>query len=162
MKNYVFALLSIGFIIFGCNKDDDDDNNNTGGDKEKITLLTNAAWKYDTAAIADKNGNPVSALPSGVIEACDKDNTITFKSDSTGVLNEGTNKCNTNDPQTTSFKWWFKENGTVLYTPDDIFGSSAFTGDFKVAELTTTRLRVTKEVTIAPYPTTNIVLYLKH
>jgi hypothetical protein len=162
MKKYVFALLSIGFIIWGCNKDDDDDNNDNSGDKEKIQLITSATWKYDTAAIADNNGNPVSALPSGIINACDKDNTITFKSDSTGVLNEGTTKCNSNDPQTTNFKWWFKENGTVLYTPDDIFGSPSFTGDFKVIELTSTRLRVTKQVTVAPYPTTNVALYLKH
>jgi hypothetical protein len=161
MKKYVFALLSIGFIIWGCGKDDDDDNNNSG-DKEKIQLITSATWKYDTAAIADNNGNPVSALPQGVIETCDRDNTITFKSDSTGVLNEGTTKCNSADPQTTNFKWWFKENGTVLYTPDDIFGSAAFTGDFKVVELTSTRLRVTKQVTVAPYPSTNVVLYLKH
>ena len=159
MKKYVFALLSIGFIIFSCNKDDD---NNNSGDKEKMTLITSAAWKFDTAAIADNSGNPVTALPPGIIQSCDKDNTITFKSDSTGVLNEGTTKCNSTDPQTTNFKWWFKENGTVLYTPDDIFGSGSFTGDFKLLELSATRLRVLKEVTVSPYPTTNVVLYLKH
>jgi hypothetical protein len=160
MKKYVFAMLSIGFIIFSCNKDDDDDKGTD--EKSKIQLITSATWKYDTAAVADKNGNPVSPLPGDVIKSCDKDNTITFKSDSTGVLNEGTTKCSSADPQTTNFKWWFKENGTVLYTPDDIFGSSSFTGDFKVIELTATKLRVTKEVTIAPFPTTNIVLVLKH
>jgi hypothetical protein len=160
MKKCVLAFLSIGFIMYACNKDDDDDK--TSGDKEKIQLITSATWKYDTAAIADNSGNPVTPLPSGVIETCDKDNTITFKSDSTGVLNEGTTKCASTDPQTTNFKWWFKENGTVLYTPDNIFGSSAFTGDFKVLELSATRMRVSKQVTVAPYPTTNIVLYLKH
>jgi hypothetical protein len=161
MKNYVLALLSIGFVIYGCNKDDNDDNS-TDDIKAKVQLMTSATWKYDTAAISDKDGNPTMALPSGIIESCDKDNTITFKSDSTGVLNEGTTKCNSGDPQTTNFKWWFKEKGTVLYTPDNIFGSTSFTGDFKVVELTTTRLRITKEVTVSPYPTTNVVLYLKH
>lgn len=160
MKNYLLALLSIGFIIWGCNKDDDDDNNNNDV-QAKVQLMTSATWKYDTAAVADKDGNPTQPLPPGIIEACDKDNTLTFKSDSTGVLNEGAQKCNSGSPQTTNFKWWFKENGTILYTPDDIFGNSAVTGDFKVIELTGTRLRVTKEVT-SPFGNQNIVLYLKH
>ena len=157
MKKFVFALLSIGLIIFSCNKDDDKKDDGTA----KMQLITSAAWKYDTAAIdADKNGTPDQALPAGYIENCDKDNTITFKSDSTGTLNEGATKCNTGDPQTTSFKWWFKDNGAVLYSPDPIFGG--FSGDAKVIELSTTKLRVTKEVTVAPFPTVNIVLDLKH
>jgi hypothetical protein len=160
MKNYVLALLSIGFIIFSCNKDDDGDNNNNN--QVKVNLITSAAWKYDTAGIGDNNGNLITALPPGTIAACDKDNTITFRSDSTGTLNEGTLKCNSGDPQTTNFKWWFKDDGATLYTPDDIFGNSSFTGDFKVLELTDSKLRVSKQVTISPYPTTNIVLHLKH
>jgi len=160
MKNYVFALLSIGFIIYGCNKDNDDDNKNDDL-KAKVQLVTSSTWKYDTAAIADKDGKPSQPLPPGTIDLCDKDNTITFKSDSTGILNEGTVKCNAGDPQTTSFKWWFKDNGATLYSPDPIFGST-FSGDFKVGELTSTRLRVLKEVTIPPYPTVTIVLDLKH
>ncbi|THU37287.1 hypothetical protein FAM09_20290 [Niastella caeni] len=158
MKNYVFALLSIGFIIFSCNKDDDDKGND---EKAKIQLITSATWKYDTAAIdADKNGTPDQPLPAGTIENCEKDNTVTFKSDSTGTVNEGATKCSPGDPQTTSFKWWFKDNGAVLHSPDPIFGG--FSGDVKVIELTTTKLRVTKEVTVAPFPAVNIVLDLKH
>jgi len=158
MKNYVFALLSIGFIIFSCNKDDNNGNDDV---KAKTTLLTSATWKYDTAAIdVDKNGTPDQALPAGYIENCEKDNTITFKSDSTGTLNEGATKCNSTDPQTTSFKWWFKDNGATLYSPDPIFGG--LSGDAKVSELTSTKLRVLKEVTVAPSYTVNIVLDLKH
>jgi hypothetical protein len=157
MKYYVFALVSIGFIVFSCNKDDDDKKDDAS---TKVQLMTSATWKYDTAAIGDNNGKPVSPLPPGAIENCEKDNIITFKSDSTGTLNEGTTKCDPGDPQTTSFKWWFKDNGAVLYSPDPIFGG--LSGDVKVIELTATKLRVTKEVTIAPYPAVNIVLDLKH
>jgi hypothetical protein len=158
MKYYVIALVSIGFIIFSCNKDDDDKKDDLSA---KIQLMTSATWKYDTAAIdVDKNGTPDQALPAGTIENCEKDNVITFKSDSTGTLNEGTTKCNSTDPQTTSFKWWFKDNGAVLYSPDPIFGG--LSGDVKVIELTATKLRVTKEVTVAPSYTVNIVLDLKH
>jgi hypothetical protein len=156
MKYYVFALASIGFVVFSCNKDDDKKDDTT----TKIQLMTSAAWKYDTAAIGDNSGKPISPLPAGAINDCEKDNVITFKSDSTGTLNAGTKKCDPNDPQTTSFKWWFKNNGAVLYSPDPIFSGQS--GDVKVIELTATKLRVTKEVTIAPYPTVNIVLDLKH
>ena len=157
MKYYVLALVSIGSIILSCNKDDDDKKDDLS---TKIQLMTTATWKYDTAAIGDNNGKPVSPLPAGAIDACEKDNIITFKSDSTGTLNEGASKCNSTDPQTTTFKWWFKDNGAVLYSPDPIFGG--LSGDVKVIELTATKLRVTKEVTIAPYPAVNIVLDLKH
>ncbi|OQP47088.1 hypothetical protein A4H97_06120 [Niastella yeongjuensis] len=156
MKKYLFALLSIGTIFYACSKDDDkkSDENNT-----KMQLITSATWKYDTAAIADDNGKPVSALPPGSIDACQKDNTITFKSDSTGTLNEGALMCS-GSSQNTSFKWWFKDNGNTLYSPDPIFGG--FNGDVKVIELTATKLRVTKQVTIAPFPTANIMIDLKH
>lgn len=158
MKKYVFALLSIGFIIFGCKKDDD----NNSGD-EKMKLITSATWKYDTIGIdGDKNGTIDQALPPGFIDNCDKDNTITFKSDSTGTLNEGATKCNSSDPQTTSFKWWFKENATVLYTPDQIFGTSYFSGDVKIGDLSSTRLRLIKDVTYPPYGTYTVILDLKH
>lgn len=157
MKNYVFALLSIGLIILSCNKDDDDDNND---DNAQVQLISSATWKYDTAAIGDDSGNPVSPLPAGTIADCEKDDTITFMSDSTGTLNEGATKCDAADPQSTSFKWWFKDNGAVLYSPDPIFGG--FSGDAKVIELTSTKLRVAKEITYAPYGTFNIVLDLKH
>ncbi len=157
MKYYVLALVSIGFIIFSCNKDDDKKDDLS----TKIQLMTSATWKYDTAAIdIDKNGTPDQALPAGTIETCEKDNVITFKSDSTGTLNEGSTKCDPGDPQTTSFKWWFKDNGAVLYSPDPIFGG--LSGDVKVIDLTAAKLRVTKEVTVAPAYTVNIVLDLKH
>jgi hypothetical protein len=157
MKYYVLALVSIGFIINGCDKDDDKKDDPS----TKVQLMTSATWKYDTASIdSDKNGTPDQPLPAGTIENCEKDNVITFKSDSTGTLNEGTTKCDPGDPQTTSFKWWFKDNGAVLYSPDPIFGG--LSGDVKVIELTATKLRVTKEVTVAPTFTVNIVLDLKH
>lgn len=159
MKKYVLALLSIGFIIWGCNKDDDDDNNNDV--QAKTQLMIAAAWKFDTAAIdSDKNGTPDQAFPPGFgIEECIKDNTITFKSDSTGNLNEGAEKCESTDPDNTAFNWWFKDNGAILYSPDPIFGG--FSGDAKVIELTGTKLRVTKEVT-TQLGTANVVLDLKH
>lgn len=158
MKKYLFAFLLIGIVVFGCQKDD---KNNNNSNQANMQLITSATWKYDTAMIdADKNGTPDQALPPGYIDNCEKDNTITFKSDSTGILNEGATKCNSTDPQTTTFTWYFKDNGATLYSPDPIFGG--LSGDAKVGELTSTKLRVLKEVTVAPSYTVNIVLDLKH
>lgn len=160
MKNYALALLSIGFVIYGCDKDDDNKGNS---EKEKIQLITSATWKFDTIALdTDKDNKPDQKLPPGFeIEKCETDNTITFRSDSTGIVNEGATKCDAGDPQTTPFTWWLKENGTVLYSPNQIF-SSGINGDFKLAEVTTSRLRVIKDVTIPPFGTYTLVLDLKH
>jgi hypothetical protein len=160
MKYYVFALVSIGFLVYGCDKDDDDKGNS---EKEKIALITSATWKYDTVGLDNnKDGKPDQALPPGFeIEKCETDNTITFKSDSTGILNEGATKCDAGDPQTTPFTWWLKENGSILYSPDPIF-SGDLNGDFKLGEVTTSRLRVIKEVSFPPFGTYTIVLDMKH
>ncbi|WP_207512220.1 hypothetical protein [Longitalea luteola] len=158
MKNYVLALLSLAFVIWGCDKDDDDDKNDV---QAKVQLMIAAPWKFDTAAIdADKNGTPDQAFPPGFdIQSCIKDNIITFKSDSTGNLDEGAEKCESTDPQNTAFNWWFKDNGAILHSPDPIFGG--FSGDAKVIELTGTKLRVTKELSFG-FGTYNVVLDLKH
>lgn len=157
MKKYVFALLSIGLIIFSCNKDDDDDD-----DQSKMKLITSATWKYDTAAIDyDKDGKAETKIPAGTISTCDLDNTITFKTDSTGTLDEGATRCSTSDPQSTTIKWWFKDNESVLYSPDPIFGG--LSGDAKILVLTSTKLQVIKEISITGLSTTvNIVIDLKH
>jgi hypothetical protein len=160
MKKYVFALLSIGCILYACKKD----HNNSNDANAKMQLITSATWKYDTVALdTDKDGKPDQPIPAfvGAVQPCDKDNTITFKSDSTGVLNAGATKCNANDPQTTSFRWWFKDNENTLYSPDPLFGST-FTGSFKIGELTSTRLRVLKDTTVSPYGSFTLVLDLKH
>jgi hypothetical protein len=158
MKKYAFVLFSIGIVVFSCQKDKD----NNQQPSSKVQLLTSAAWKYDTVAVDyNKDGTPETAVPSGYLVSCDLDNNITFKTDSTGILDEGATKCSSTDLQTTPFKWWFKENETVLYSPDPIFGG--LSGDVKVKVLTSSKMQVIKEVTLPGLPTTvNIVLDLKH
>ena len=158
MKKYVLSVLAIGFIIYGCKKDDDDKDVT----KERVQFITSATWKYDTVGIdTNKDGKPDQPLTGISLEKCDTDNTITFRSDSTGTLSEGATKCNSSDPNSTPFTWYFKEKGTVLYTPDQIFGNG-ITGDFKVGEITTSRLRVIKDITYPLFGTYTIVLDLKH
>lgn len=158
MKKYALSALAIGFIIYGCKKDDD----NKDTTKERVQFVTSSSWKYDTVGVdTNKDGKPDQPLTGVSVQSCDKDNTITFKSDSTGVLDEGATKCDAGDPQKVPFTWYFKENGTVLYTPNQIFGSD-FSGDFKVGEITTSRLRLIKDVNYPLFGNVTLVLDLKH
>ena len=155
MKKFVFVLLSIGLIIYSCKKSSDNS-------PSKTEIITSATWKYDTAAIDfNKDGKPETQIPPGTIATCKLDNIITFKKDSTGILDEGATKCTSTDPQTTAFTWYFKNNNDSLYSPNPIFGG--LSGSAKVSVLTSTKLEVIKEVTITGYPgTVNVVLDLKH
>jgi hypothetical protein len=161
MKKVIF-LSSVAMALFtiGCSKDNDDDDN---GPSERMQLITSAAWKYDNAQIdinGDENGD--QALPPGLLEDCDKDNIITFNSDSTGTIDEGPTKCDVSNPQTVPITWEFKDNEKVINIPENIFGS--FSGDAKIKTLTATKLTLVKQVQITdPIPATvNVILDLKH
>ena len=114
-----------------------------------MELITSAAWKYDTAAIdQNRDGTTDMALPPGLLLACDKDNLVTLMDNNTGTIDEGLTKCDPGDPQTTPITWEFKNNETVINIPDTLFGS--ISGDAQIKELTTTKLRLVKEVTVGP------------
>lgn len=157
MKKLLFVLASIGFVVYSCKKD------NNKSSSSNTQLITSATWKYDTVAIdRDKDGKADFQIPSGYLQACDLDNKITFKADSTGILDEGATKCSSTDPQTATFKWWFKENETILYSPDPIF-TGLSSGDTKISVLTSTKLELIKELSVPPFPgTVNVILDLKH
>lgn len=158
MKKYAFVLLSIGIVVLSCQKDDDKPG------ASKTQLITSATWKYDTVAIdGDKNGTPDTKIPSDYLDdvICSLDNTITLKSDGTGTVDEGRTKCATTDPQSFNITWAFKENETVLSSPNALFGGTS--GDAKILILTDAKLRLSRELTIQGYPLPiTIVLDLKH
>ena len=156
MIKYALAVLLIGLVVFSCKK-----SSSGGSSNNNTQLLVSAAWKFDTATIdADKNGTPDTQVPPGYILPCYRDNTITFKADSTGTLDEGATKCNAGDPQTSSFKWYFKNNGDSLYSPNPIFGG--LSGAVKVSVLTATKLEVIKDYPVAPGYSVNLIVDMKH
>src|SRR4051812_24157217 len=76
---------------------------------DNVSLITSTKWVYSSAGLdVDNNGTKDTDPPPGVLQSCDTDNTITFKSDNTGVMDEGATKCETSDPQTVAFNWSFK------------------------------------------------------
>ncbi|MHA4845097.1 lipocalin family protein [Flavitalea antarctica] len=155
-------LLSASICLTACDKNDDNDEKaKTNTDK-----LTLAAWKYDKASLdVNKDGTGDVPVPDSEIEACERDNLITFKADNTGTVDEGPTKCASSDPQSTGFLWTFKTNETVINFPTAIL--AGVDGDVTIVSLTETSLVLKREVDgvpvfISPSGTANIILTLKH
>src|SRR5687767_9382253 len=113
MKNYALALFVIGVTAFGCQKDkgDDDDSGKT-----KTELITSGTWKFDAAFV----GSTSTPLPDNYLEDCVTDNLLTLKADGTGTLDEGATRCDPSDPQSSNVTWQFKDNESVLSSPNEI------------------------------------------
>jgi hypothetical protein len=155
-------VLFVGSVCFtACNKDDDNDKAKTNTDK--ITL---AAWKYDKASLdVNKDGTGDFPVPDSEIEACERDNIITFKADNTGTVDEGSTKCDPSDPQSVGFAWAFKTNETIINFPTAIL--AGVDGDVTIVSLTETSLVLKREVDgvpvlLSPTGKANIILTLKH
>jgi hypothetical protein len=153
----VFLAASVLLLAFtfGCKK------GGGSGPKSKTELLTQASWKYENAAVdVDRNGTPDSPLPAGILDACELDNTITFSSNGTGVVDEGGTKCNGADPQSAPFNWSFKNNEQVITFTNIAFGG--LDGDVTLKTINETQLELHKEVTVAIGTVVNVIVYLKH
>jgi hypothetical protein len=149
MKSCKFILAFLSIIIFfaACKKDS---NNNTP--KTNTDLLVQASWIFDNATVG---GSDVSSL----IQACQKDNTLSFAAGGTGTLDEGATKCNSSDPQSSPFTWSFATNETVLHVSATLFtgGSS----DFNIITLTETQLILSQNINISG-TSQNAIVTFKH
>jgi hypothetical protein len=102
--------LFLTLLWASCSKSHSVDNpNNT-----TTSLVTQASWRYDTSGIDLNKDGIVDIGGDTLITACEKDDVYTFKSDSTGTIDEGATKCHPADPQTVPFKWSITGNATVL------------------------------------------------
>lgn len=136
-KAILVATLFVGIAAVSCKKDDDDP-------VTTAELMTSATWKIDTIGFdMDKNGEIDSPIPGG-LEECELDNTLTFSADSTGVFDEGATKCDSADPQNTSFAWTLSENDKVLTITGDIPGE--LEGDVDILTLTNAEFVLSKEI----------------
>ncbi len=148
------CLVSSILLFNSCSKDDSD----PPAAKTKTELLTKATWKFEkaeAAIVGDITGN---------LEACNKDNTITFTATAnakgTGVADEGPTKCDPADPQSATFNWTLENNETQLNSDKPLFPGGS--GVFNIISLTETNLVVSQQMTIPPAPTTTVTITLKH
>ncbi len=157
-QKFQIAALFFLMIFTACGK------KNPAGEITKTVLISSSVWKYDTAGIdINGDGTTESPLPAPYdVPACSKDNLITFNSDKTGKVDEGATKCDATDPQTEPFKWEFVNNETEITFSTAIF--TGLEGSVKILELTATKFRLSKQVTIPggiPIPVT-VIVSLKH
>ena len=142
MKSISIALSSliIFFSFLSCSKKDDNS-------PDKKTLLTSSTWKFSSAGL-DQNNDGVSemGLPAGTLQSCDTDNTLLFKSDNTGTVDEGPTKCNVANPQSVPFGWTLINNGESINFTTAIF--AGISGDARLVELTSSKLTMSKQITV--------------
>jgi hypothetical protein len=105
MNRSIVSTILISAMILSlssCKKKSSDDNptpaNNNSTNTQTSTdpkiILTSHSWKLNSI-------NWGGELAS----TCDKDNVYTFKSNGTGYLYDGVNKCNFSTPDTTQLTW---------------------------------------------------------
>lgn len=155
MKHSALAIFVLGILgISACSKKD----NNTASRTE---LITSATWKFQKAGF-DVNGDGFidADLPPGSLLDCQKDNTISFAANGTGTVDEGATKCEPSDPQSTAITWSFRNNETVINFPTAVF--SNLDGDVKIVTLTSTKLSLSKTITLGGTSTADVVVELGH
>jgi hypothetical protein len=141
-------LVIITFFFTSCGKDD-----NPAVTKTKTELLISGNWKFKSAFAGTTDY-------SGFLQACQKDNIITFAAAGTGTADEGATKCNAGDPQTVSFTWNFQTNETKLIITTPLFTGGS--GPFDLISLSETELVVSQIFTPPVGPSQTIVITFIH
>ena len=134
MKTFALATAILACLLFSCSKDDDDDA------PSNTSLLTKADWKWINVELDTATGVYFSYLP--YLEACDKDDITTFKSDFTYKVVEGASKCDTGDPdEVERGTWQFSSDEKILIL--SVQSPTTGTYTFNVESLTETSLVTT-------------------
>jgi hypothetical protein len=157
-KLLTLSLIALSF--FSCQKESSNDDESKSPAK-RMELITKAPWIYHHAGL-DMNGDNTgeTAIPSGYLEDCDLDNIITLNADGSGTVDEGATKCDAGAPQSYPLTWEFKDNANVVTIPNGSFGP--LSGDAIILELTETKLKLKKDVTIPLLNTVIVIVELKH
>src|SRR5688500_12114377 len=109
----LFFLLVAYSLNTACQKDDTPPPST----KSVAERLTQQTWIFQEAGLdGDKNGTVDQQDP--YLQACKKDNLVTFSANGTGVNDEGATVCNAGDPQTIPFVWSLS-NGDKNLTVDN-------------------------------------------
>ena len=148
---FLYLVIVCGLMVatIGCSKDDDDNST----PKTKTELLTGGTWKFSDVKV---NGASVASF----IDACQKDNILTFLTNGSGTAAEGASKCDPGDPDSNPFNWSFQTNETILFVSTPFFtgGSTTFT----IVSLTESQLVLSQMVTLPGVPAQNAEVTFIH
>lgn len=113
MKNYfkILSLLSIAtlLVVTSCKKEEDT--------KSLSDYLTAGNWKVTAMTInpgIDIEGIVITDFYSLMMENCSKDDFMKFNSNGTLIEDEGSLKCDPEDPQTETSNWTLNEDTRIL------------------------------------------------
>jgi hypothetical protein len=153
LTTMALVIICLSVALVSCDKDEDEPDPAV----TKTSLLTKAPWKIKATGIdADKNGT-IDGFPL-VVKACALDNTYTFNSNGSGIINEDALKCDVADPQTSTFSWVFKSSETILNAD---FKLAGWSGDATISALTDTSCILYKD-TLTAFGSARAIVSLKH
>jgi len=118
MKKLTLYFLAAALVtVASCKKDDDNNNNNgnnnPGPQLTKKEMLTAKPWKATGLTVG-------GADFWSLVDACERDNIFTFKTDGVYIEDEGATKCDSGDPQVVvTSTWSFIDNETKLIYDGD-------------------------------------------
>ena len=151
---YILPAFLLVVLFSACSKDDDPPTT--------AELLASGTWKFDEGGVDNNQDGVVDLIISvGLLDPCIADNTITFSSTGTGVIDEGGTKCLPTANQSTNFTYTLSNNDTeITLSGADLVGLG---GSFEITEVSDTRLGLSKDTTMAPFPVpVSLIVYLKH
>ncbi|MET0300965.1 MAG: lipocalin family protein, partial [Flavitalea sp.] len=127
--------------------------------------ITASAWRYDKAEVdIDLNGTADFPIQESMLESCERDNILTFRSNNTGTIDEGAEKCDASDPQSLDFTWTLSADEKTINFPTAIL--AGVDGDVKLVSVSATSMVLMKETEVPPLVSpsgkANIILTLKH
>lgn len=111
MNKLIYLTLSVLLLFSACDKDENSPNGLT-----KMDLITAQSWLVQSAILdpgIQMGGFSLTNVYT-MVEACAKDDYFTFESTGIASLDQGTDVCDANLPQTISNNWEFNEEGTKL------------------------------------------------
>ena len=145
---YSIAISSLMLVVLmsgNCSKDETPP-------ATKTEMISSSSWKFEKATAS---GFDITAQ----VDACIKDNIITFSTNGTGIIAEGPIVCI--PPTASAFNWSFQTNETVLSLSTPLITGGS--GNFNIVTLNQTNLVISQDMIIPPNPTAvTVVITFKH
>ena len=151
---YILPAFLFVILFSACSKDDDP--------LSTSEMLASGAWKFDEGGIDnDQNGTVDLIIQVGLLSPCIADNTISFSTTGSGIIDEGASKCDPAAAQSTNFTYTLSNNDKQInISGADLLGLG---GNFEITEVSETRLGLSKDTTLAAFPVpVSLIVYLKH
>ncbi len=131
MKKAFLFFSAVVVLAASCKKDNNDN-------KSRKDHLTSGNWFIRGSLTTISAAGVDSTFDSFKdMEACEKDDFMTFNASGAFTIDEGATKCDPEDPQTTSGTWAFIENDTKLVITQDNMSDTS-----KVVELNGNTLKL--------------------